>query len=230
MKFKQRGREEQAEPDGDDAAKSIATLCGVDADQMLTNYCKPKIKVGAEMVTKGQNVEKATDSVGAMAKGMFDRLFTFLVKVCNETLSTGLKRHSFIGVLDIAGFEIFDFNGFEQICINFCNEKLQQFFNHHMFVLEQEEYKKEGIVWQFMDFGMDLQKCITMFEKKLGILSILEEESMFPKATDKSFTEKLNSNHLGKGPCFIKPKPPKPGCLEGHFAIVHYAGTVTYNL
>ena len=64
----------------------------------------------------------------------------------------------------------------------------------------------------------------------MGILAILEEESMFPKATDKSFTEKLNTNHLGKGPCFLKPKPPKPGLIEAHFAIVHYAGTVSYNL
>merc|ERR1712228_874312 len=98
------------------------------------------IRVGAEVVTKGQNVDKTMDNVGALAKGLFDRLFTFLVKKCNETLETGLKRVHFIGVLDIAGFEIFDFNGFEQISINFTNEKLQQFFNHHMFVLEQEEY------------------------------------------------------------------------------------------
>ncbi|MCE2155624.1 hypothetical protein GPU83_09480, partial [Streptococcus thermophilus] len=169
-------------------------------------------------------------SVGALAKALFDRVFRFLVDKCNKTLETGQKRASFIGVLDIAGFEIFDDNGFEQICINFCNEKLQQFFNHHMFVLEQEEYKKEGIDWVFVDFGMDLQACIELFEKKLGLLAILEEESMFPKATDKTFQEKLNANHLGKSPVFIKPKPPKPGQVEGHFAIVHYAGTVTYNL
>uniref|UniRef100_A0A0P4WBR3 Myosin motor domain-containing protein n=1 Tax=Scylla olivacea TaxID=85551 RepID=A0A0P4WBR3_SCYOL len=99
-----------------------------------------------------------------------------------------------------------------------------------MFVLEQEEYKKEGINWVFVDFGMDLQACIELFEKKMGLLSILEEESMFPKATDKSFAEKLNVNHLGKTPCFIKPKPPKAGQTESHFAIVHYAGTVSYNL
>merc|ERR1711962_774681 len=110
------------------------------------------------------------------------------------------------------------------------NEKLQQFFNHHMFVLEQEEYKREGIDWVFVDFGMDLQACIELFEKPMGILSILEEESMFPKATEKSFTEELNNNHLGKSPCFIKPKPPKPGQVDSHFAIVHYAGTVPYNL
>merc|ERR1719402_2104196 len=224
MKFKQKGRDDQAEPDGTEAAEHIAVLSGVDPESMLTNYCKPKIKVGAELLIKGQTVDKATDSVGAMAKGMFDRLFTFLVKKCNETLFTGMKRHSFIGVLDIAGFEIFDFNGFEQICINFCNEKLQQFFNHHMFVLEQEEYKKEEIQWTFIDFGMDLAACIELFEKPMGILSILEEESMFPKATDKSFAEKLTTNCLGKSPAFIKPKG------DAHFGCCHYAGTVNYNI
>merc|ERR1712142_389659 len=224
MKFKQKGREDQAEPDGDEAAKHIAELSGVDWDYMLTNYCKPKIRVGAELLVKGQTVDKATDSVGAMAKGMFDRLFTFLVKKCNETLLTGMKRHSFIGVLDIAGFEIFDFNGFEQICINFCNEKLQQFFNHHMFVLEQEEYKKEEIQWTFIDFGMDLAACIELFEKPMGLLSILEEESMFPKATDKSFAEKLTTNCLGKSVAFIKPKG------DAHFGCCHYAGVVNYNI
>ncbi|CAL4122396.1 unnamed protein product [Meganyctiphanes norvegica] len=224
MHFKQRGREEQAEPDGTEAGENIADLCGVDAEIMLINYCKPKIRVGAEMVTKAQNVEKATDSVGAMAKGMFDRLFSYLVKVCNVTLATGLKRASFIGVLDIAGFEIFEFNGFEQICINFCNEKLQQFFNHHMFVLEQEEYAKEQIQWTFIDFGMDLAACIELFEKPMGVLAILEEESMFPKATDKSFADKLTTNCLGKSVAFIKPKG------DAHMGICHYAGCVNYNI
>merc|ERR1712179_347855 len=224
MKFKMKGRDDQAEPDGTEAAENLAKLSGVDPDWMLTNYCKPKIKVGAELLVKGQTVSKATDSVGAMAKGMFDRLFTFLVNKCNITLNTGMKRHSFIGVLDIAGFEIFDYNGFEQICINFCNEKLQQFFNHHMFVLEQEEYKKEEIQWTFIDFGMDLAACIELFEKPMGLLSILEEESMFPKATDKSFAEKLTANCLGKSVAFIKPKG------EAHFGCCHYAGVVNYNI
>ncbi|XP_071512372.1 myosin heavy chain, muscle-like [Panulirus ornatus] len=230
MKFKQRGREEQAEPDGTEAGAIIGKLLGVDGEDLYRSITKPKIKVGAEFVAKGMNANQCSYSVGALAKALYDRLFKWLVTKCNKTLETGLKRASFIGVLDIAGFEIFDYNGFEQICINFCNEKLQQFFNHHMFVLEQEEYKKEGINWTFVDFGMDLQACIELFEKKMGILSILEEESMFPKATDKSFQEKLNANHLGKTPCFIKPKPPKPGQQESHFAIVHYAGTVSYNL
>ncbi|KAK4317165.1 hypothetical protein Pmani_011728 [Petrolisthes manimaculis] len=230
MRFKQRGREEQAEPEGTQVGERVAKLLGVDSSDLYKNITKPKIKVGAEFVAKGMNKDQCFYSVGALAKALYERVFKFLVSKCNETLETGLKRACFIGVLDIAGFEIFDFNGFEQICINFCNEKLQQFFNHHMFVLEQEEYKKEGINWVFVDFGMDLQACIELFERKMGILSILEEESMFPKATDKSFAEKLNANHLGKTPVFIKPKPPKPGQADAHFAVVHYAGTVSYNL
>ncbi|XP_042243052.1 myosin heavy chain, muscle-like isoform X27 [Homarus americanus] len=230
MKFKQRGREEQAEADGTAEGENVAKLMGVEGADLYKNLTKPKIKVGNEFVTQGRNKDQVTYSVGALAKGIYDRTFKWLVKKCNVTLETGQKRVMFIGVLDIAGFEIFDFNGFEQLCINFTNEKLQQFFNHHMFVLEQEEYKREGINWTFIDFGLDLQACIELIEKPLGILSILEEESMFPKATDKSFEEKLKTNHLGKSPNFIKPKPPKPGQAEAHFAIVHYAGTVPYNL
>ncbi|XP_032452638.1 myosin heavy chain, muscle isoform X28 [Nasonia vitripennis] len=230
MKFKQRGREEQAEADGTEEGERVAKLLGVDCQDMYKNLLKPRIKVGNEFVTQGRNKDQVAYSVGAMSKAMFDRLFKWLVKKCNETLDTKQKRQHFIGVLDIAGFEIFDYNGFEQLCINFTNEKLQQFFNHHMFVLEQEEYKKEGINWAFIDFGMDLLACIELIEKPMGILSILEEESMFPKATDKTFEEKLNNNHLGKSPNFLKPKPPKPGQVAAHFAIGHYAGNVPYNI
>merc|ERR1712180_25310 len=139
-----------------------------------------------------------------------------------------MKKVQYIGCLDIAGFEIFDYNGFEKFCINFANEKLQQFFNQHMFTLEQEEYVREGIEWANVDFGMDLQKCITMFEKPMGLLAILEEESLFPKATDATFAAKLHENLLGKCENFQKANPrPDP---NAHFAVVHYAATVSYNL
>ncbi|XP_026481136.1 myosin heavy chain, muscle-like isoform X11 [Ctenocephalides felis] len=230
MKFKQRGREEQAEADGQEEGERVAKLLGCDVQDLYKNLLKPRIKVGNEFVTQGRNKDQVTNSVGALCKGVFDRLFKWLVKKCNETLDTKQKRQHFIGVLDIAGFEIFDYNGFEQLCINFTNEKLQQFFNHHMFVLEQEEYKREGIDWAFIDFGMDLLACIDLIEKPMGILSILEEESMFPKATDKTFEEKLNNNHLGKSAPYLKPKPPKPGQIAAHFAIGHYAGNVGYNI
>ncbi|KAI2797772.1 TRAFAC class myosin-kinesin ATPase super [Blomia tropicalis] len=231
MKFKQRPREEQCEPDGMEEGEKTSHLLGLNAADLYKNLCKPRIKVGNEFVTQGRSANQVSYSIGALAKAMFDRLFKWMVKKLNETLDTQQKRQHFIGVLDIAGFEIFDYNGFEQLCINFTNEKLQQFFNHHMFVLEQEEYKKEGINWDFIDFGMDLLACIELIEKPMGILSILEEESMFPKATDKTFEEKLKTNHLGKSPNFQKPKPGQKGAgQEAHFAIVHYAGTVPYSV
>ena len=134
----------------------------------------------------------------ALAKSIYERMFLWMVIRINQMLDTKQSRQYFIGVLDIAGFEIFDvsiisnnstandfnnktifiahmvlcwifvpsqYNSMEQLCINFTNEKLQQFFNHHMFVLEQEEYKKEGIIWEFIDFGMDLAACIELIEK-----------------------------------------------------------------
>merc|ERR1719443_1749544 len=140
-----------------------------------------------------------------------------------------MKKVSYIGVLDIAGFEIFEFNTFEQICINYVNEKLQQFFNQHMFTLEQEEYVKEGLDWSNCDFGMDLQPCIDMFEKPMCLLAIFEEESLFPKATDDTFRAKLFDNLLGKKPNFCKPNP-KMGDPNAHFGVIHYAATVSYNL
>ncbi|XP_021952513.2 myosin heavy chain, muscle isoform X2 [Folsomia candida] len=230
LKFKQRGREEQAEAEGSAEGERVGQLLGIDGPELYKNILKPRIKVGNEFVTQGRNMVQCNYSVGALAKATYDRLFKYLVKKCNETLDTKQKRHTFIGVLDIAGFEIFDFNGFEQLCINFTNERLQQFFNHHMFVLEQEEYKREGIEWTFIDFGMDLQACISLIAQPMGIMSILEEESMFPKASDQTFLEKLRNNHLGKSQNFVKSKPSKPGQVESHFSIVHYAGTVPYNL
>ncbi|NXE42257.1 MYH4 protein, partial [Ptilorrhoa leucosticta] len=226
MKFKQKQREEQAEPDGTEVADKAGYLMGLNSADLLKALCYPRVKVGNEYVTKGQNVY---NSVGALAKSVYEKMFLWMVVRINQQLDTKQPRQHFIGVLDIAGFEIFDFNSLEQLCINFTNEKLQQFFNHHMFVLEQEEYKKEGIEWEFIDFGMDLAACIELIEKPMGIFSILEEECMFPKATDTSFKNKLYDQHLGKSSSFQKPKPAK-GKAEAHFSLVHYAGTVDYNI
>ncbi|XP_073349786.1 myosin heavy chain, fast skeletal muscle-like [Pagrus major] len=229
MKFKQKQREEQGEPDGTEEADKIAYLMGLNSADMLKALCYPRVKVGNEMVTKGQTVPQVNNAVSALCKSVYEKMFLWMVIRINEMLDTRQPRQFFIGVLDIAGFEIFDFNSLEQLCINFTNEKLQQFFNHHMFVLEQEEYKKEGIEWEFIDFGMDLAACIELIEKPMGIFSILEEECMFPKATDTSFKNKLHDQHLGKTKAFEKPKPAK-GKAEAHFALVHYAGTVDYNI
>ncbi|XP_062272201.1 myosin heavy chain, fast skeletal muscle-like isoform X2 [Scomber scombrus] len=229
MKFKQKQREEQAEPDGNEEADKIAYLMGLNSADMLKALCYPRVKVGNEMVVKGQTVPQVHNAVMALCKSCYEKMFLWMVVRINEMLDTKQPRNFFIGVLDIAGFEIFDYNSLEQLCINFTNEKLQQFFNHHMFVLEQEEYKKEGIEWEFIDFGMDLAACIELIEKPMGIFSILEEECMFPKASDVTFKNKLYDQHLGKSAPFQKPKPAK-GKAEAHFSLVHYAGTVDYNV
>ncbi|XP_069050592.1 myosin heavy chain, fast skeletal muscle-like [Lepisosteus oculatus] len=229
MKFKQKQREEQAEPDGTEVADKVGYLTGLNSADLLKALCYPRVKVGNEFVTKGQTVQQVNNSVGALAKSIYEKMFLWMVVRINQMLDTKQARQFFIGVLDIAGFEIFNFNSLEQLCINFTNEKLQQFFNHHMFVLEQEEYKKEGIDWEFIDFGMDLAACIELIEKPMGIFSILEEECMFPKASDTTFKNKLYDQHLGKSNCFQKPKPAK-GKAEAHFSLVHYAGTVDYNI
>merc|ERR1712123_446148 len=231
VRYAQKGRDEQAEcPDVHSGtwAWKAANLCGVEVSGMIKAFCKPRIKVGTEWVTKGQNIEQATSATGGIARAIYDRLFKWLIEKCNDTLiDPNMKKVNFCAVLDIAGFEIFEHNGFEQISINFVNEKLQQFFNHHMFVVEQETYIGEGIDWQMVDFGLDLQACIVMFEKPMGLWAILEEESLFPKATDKSFEEKLKAS-LGKLPIFLKPQSKTD--KHAHFALSHYAGIVSYNV
>ncbi|TKS91380.1 Myosin-3 Muscle embryonic myosin heavy chain [Collichthys lucidus] len=258
MKFKQKQREEQAEPDGTEVADKVAYLMGLNSADLLKALCYTRVKVGNEYVTKGQTPQQVNNAMGALSKAVYEKLFLWMVMRINQQLDTKLPRQHFIGVLDIAGFEIFEMNSLEQLCINFTNEKLQQFFNHHMFVLEQEEYKKEGIEWEFIDFGMDLAACIELIEKvhrlfmnsnihinsrrthfnaahqlsslqPMGFFSILEEECMFPKATDGSFKNKLYDQHLGKTSIFQKPKPCK-GKVEAHFSLMHYAGTVDYNI
>jgi len=223
------GKEEQAEIKNEDNSVKVATLLGIDAEWMINYFCKPKLKVGTEWVNKGSTCQNASNSVAGIARAIYERTFRIVVDKCNETLiDPTMKKITYIGVLDIAGFEIFDYNGFEQICINYVNEKLQQFFNQHMFTLEQEEYVREGLDWANVDFGMDLQKCIDMFEKPMAFLAIFEEESLFPKATDQTFCQKLMDNLLGKWTQFAKPNPrPDP---DAHFAVIHYAATVSYNL
>merc|ERR1711997_1115086 len=231
IEFKTKGRDDQAEIADhsiDTFPGKAAAAFGVDPKTLFKAFCKPRIKVGTEWVTKGQTCEQATMSTGGIARAIFDRVFKWLIIKCNDTLiDPTMKKANFCAVLDIAGFEIFEYNGFEQISINFVNEKLQQFFNHHMFVVEQEEYVKEGIDWVMVDFGMDLAAAIIMFEKPMGIWAILEEESLFPKATDKSFEEKLKAS-LGKLPVFLKPQSKTD--KNAHFAISHYAGIVSYNV
>jgi len=226
-KFKQKG--EQAEPDGVEEVTKAAELMGLEADYLVETLIKPKLKVGKEFVKKGQTADQVAFSVSATCKSLYARMFDWMVAGVNKTLDTPNPRVSFMGVLDIAGFEIFDLNVLEQLLINYTNERLQQFFNHHMFVVEQEEYKKEGIEWKDVDFGMNLINTIELIEKKMGVLSMLEEECIVPKATDMTYLEKMMNKHLGKHASFGKPKPAK-NKPEAHFEIHHYAGSVGYNV
>ncbi|CAI4210199.1 unnamed protein product [Parascedosporium putredinis] len=162
----------------------------------------------------------------SVAKFIYSSLFDWLVETINRSLATDdvLNRvSSFIGVLDIYGFEHFAKNSFEQFCINYANEKLQQEFNQHVFKLEQEEYLKEQIDWTFIDFS-DNQPCIDLIEGKMGILSLLDEESRLPMGTDDQFVTKLHHNYAADKHKFFK----KPRFGKSAFTVCHYAIDVTY--
>jgi len=230
MKFKQKPRDEQAEVVDPSDGERVSYLFGLPVGEFHKSLCKPKVKVGSEYVNKGQNVDQVLYSISALSKSIFERLFWWIVERINKALDTKQRRSYYIGVLDIAGFEIFEYNSFDQLCINFTNEKLQQFFNHHMFILEQEEYKREGIVWEFIDFGMDLEDTINLIEKPQGILAMLEEECIVPKATDQTYLAKMHKEHAGKSKAYQKPTPKQTKQGFGDFILHHYAGSVGYSV
>merc|ERR1712168_90191 len=229
MKFKQKPRDEQAEVEDPADGERVAYLLGLPVGEFHKSLTKPKVKVGTEYVNKGQNVAQVLYAVAALSKALFERMFWWIVERINKALDTKQRRSYYIGVLDIAGFEIFDYNSFDQLCINFTNEKLQQFFNHHMFVLEQEEYKREGIHWEFIDFGMDLEETINLIEKPMGIFAMLEEECIVPKATDQTYLNKLHKQHASSK-SYTKPSPEQSKQGMGDFILHHYAGSVGYSV
>lgn len=166
MKFKQERNSDQATLPDNTVAQKVSHLLGLNVSEMIKAFLRPRLKVGRDYVTKAQTKEQVESSVEAIAKACYERMFKWLVHRINRSLDrTKRQGASFIGILDIAGFEIFELNSFEQLCINYTNEKLQQLFNHTMFVLEQEEYQREGIEWKFIDFGLDLQPTIDLIEK-----------------------------------------------------------------
>uniref|UniRef100_A0A8C5JUN6 Myosin heavy chain 11 n=1 Tax=Junco hyemalis TaxID=40217 RepID=A0A8C5JUN6_JUNHY len=227
--FKKERNTDQASMPDDTAAQKVCHLMGINVTDFTRSILTPRIKVGRDVVQKAQTKEQADFAIEALAKAKFERLFRWILARVNKALDkTKRQGASFLGILDIAGFEIFEINSFEQLCINYTNEKLQQLFNHTMFILEQEEYQREGIEWNFIDFGLDLQPCIELIERPTnppGVLALLDEECWFPKATDTSFVEKLIAEQ-GNHPKFQKPKQLKD---KTEFCIMHYAGKVTYN-
>ncbi|KAI3353042.1 hypothetical protein L3Q82_019615, partial [Scortum barcoo] len=228
MTFKKERHSDQASMPDDTAAQKVCHLLSINVTDFTRAILSPRIKVGRDYVQKAQTQEQAEFAVEALAKASYERMFRWLVLRINKALDkTKRQGASFIGILDIAGFEIFELNSFEQLCINYTNEKLQQLFNHTMFILEQEEYQREGIEWSFIDFGLDLQPCIDLIERPAGppgILALLDEECWFPKATDKTFVEKVVQEQ-GTHPKFQKPKKLKD---DADFCIIHYAGKVGY--
>uniref|UniRef100_A0A8C0DZG7 Myosin heavy chain 14 n=1 Tax=Balaenoptera musculus TaxID=9771 RepID=A0A8C0DZG7_BALMU len=162
---RERNTDQASMPDNT-AAQKLCRLLGLGVTDFSRALLTPRIKVGRDYVQKAQTKEQADFALEALAKATYERLFRWLVLRLNRALDRSPRQGaSFLGILDIAGFEIFQLNSFEQLCINYTNEKLQQLFNHTMFVLEQEEYQREGIPWTFVDFGLDLQPCIDLIER-----------------------------------------------------------------
>uniref|UniRef100_A0A665VCZ3 Myosin, heavy chain 14, non-muscle n=1 Tax=Echeneis naucrates TaxID=173247 RepID=A0A665VCZ3_ECHNA len=239
ISFMKEKNQDQASMPDNTAAQKLCHLLGINVLEFTRAILTPRIKVGREYVQKAQTKEQADFAVEALAKATYERLFRWLVHRINRALDRRQRQGaSFIGILDIAGFEIFQVCScvfflliflywIKQLCINYTNEKLQQLFNHTMFILEQEEYQREGIEWNFIDFGLDLQPCIDLIERPAhppGVLALLDEECWFPRATDRSFVEKLSAEQ-GSHPKFFKSKQPRG---EADFSIIHYAGKVDY--
>lgn len=197
------GQQAEIDPLCLDSVAGVCETLAIPQDMFISALLSPVLRAGrsGEQVVQSRDVAQVINSVEALSRSLYDRLFTRLVNRINSTLSirgpnaSQSSQSRFIGVLDIAGFEIFERNSFEQLCINHTNERLQQFFNHHMFIVEQEAYKRETIEWNFIDFGLDLQPTINLIERlnPMGILAALDEECIVPRGTDISFCQKICS-------------------------------------
>ncbi|XP_043952741.1 unconventional myosin-Va isoform X7 [Gambusia affinis] len=196
---------------------AFCELVGVTYQDMSQWLCHRKLKTATETYIKPLPRLQATNARDALSKHIYAKLFSWIVEHVNKALVTNVKQHSFIGVLDIYGFETFEINSFEQFCINYANEKLQQQFNMHVFKLEQEEYMKEQIPWTLIDF-YDNQPCINLIEAKMGILDLLDEECKMPKGSDDSWAQKLYNTHLKTCSLFEKPRMSNRAFIIQHFA------------
>ncbi|XP_030586985.1 unconventional myosin-Vc [Archocentrus centrarchus] len=215
------GDDKSSVPPSDPHLAVFCELLGVSAEGLARWLCHRRIVLVAESVVKPVPKDRAVNARDALAKHIYAHLFDCIINRINTALQVPGKQHAFIGVLDIYGFETFDINSFEQFCINYANEKLQQQFNLHVFKLEQEEYMKEDIPWTLIDF-YDNQPVIDLIEAKMGILDLLDEECLFPQGTDQSWLQKL-SNYLHVSPLFEKPR-----LSNEAFVIQHFADKVEY--
>ncbi|CAO3661347.1 unnamed protein product [Rhizopus stolonifer] len=220
------GRGDAMLSETDPALLTATRLLGIQPAEFRKWIVRKQIVTRSEKIVTNLNPAQSQVVKDSVAKYVYANLFEWLVSVTNESLSCSdsSKVATFIGVLDIYGFEHFKKNSFEQFCINYANEKLQQQFNQHVFKLEQEEYVREKINWTFIEFS-DNQKCIELIEAKLGILSLLDEESRLPSGSDQGFVQKLYTNFDNPG---FKKYFKKPRFSNTAFTIAHYALDVQY--
>uniref|UniRef100_A0A2K6KBY3 non-specific serine/threonine protein kinase n=1 Tax=Rhinopithecus bieti TaxID=61621 RepID=A0A2K6KBY3_RHIBE len=209
------------------ALENCASLLCIQADELqeaLTSHC---VVTRGETIIRPNTVEKATDVRDAMAKTLYGRLFSWIVNCINSLLKhdsspSGNGDELSIGILDIFGFENFKKNSFEQLCINIANEQIQYYYNQHVFAWEQNEYLNEDVDARVIEYEDNRPLLDTFLQKPMGLLSLLDEECRFPKATDQTLVEKFEGNL--KSQYFWRPKR-----LELSFGIHHYAGKVLYN-
>ncbi|KAM9803310.1 unconventional myosin-X [Syngnathus typhle] len=200
---------------------NVSELLGLDSFQLSEVLTQRSMILRGEEICSPLTVEQAVDSRDSVAMALYSQCFSWIIMQINQKIK-GKDNFKCIGILDIFGFENFEVNRFEQFNINYANEKLQEYFNKHIFSLEQLEYNREGIQWEAIDW-MDNAECLDLIEKKLGMLALINEESRFPKGTDYTLLEKLHSRHAAN-PYFVKPR-----VTDHQFGIKHYAGEVLYD-
>ncbi|KAK5861180.1 hypothetical protein PBY51_022595 [Eleginops maclovinus] len=201
---------------------NVSELLGLDCFQLSEVLTQRSMILRGEEICSPLTVEQAVDSRDSVAMALYSQCFSWIIMRINQKIK-GKDNFKSIGILDIFGFENFEVNRFEQFNINYANEKLQEYFNKHIFSLEQLEYNREGIQWEAIDW-MDNAECLDLIEKKLGMLALINEESRFPKGTDYTLLEKLHSRHA-TNPYYVKPR-----VTDHQFGIKHYAGEVLYDV
>ncbi|CAI5696149.1 unnamed protein product [Oreochromis niloticus] len=201
---------------------NASELLGLDAFQLSEVMTQRSIILRGEEICSPLTIEQAIDSRDSVAMALYSQCFSWIILKINQKIK-GKENFKSIGILDIFGFENFEVNRFEQFNINYANEKLQEYFNKHIFSLEQLEYNREGVQWEAIDW-MDNAECLDLIEKKLGLLALVNEESRFPKGTDFTLLEKLHSRH-STNPYYVKPR-----LADHQFGIKHYAGEVLYDV
>eukprot|EP00878_Enallax_costatus_P022226 GHUV01023569.1.p1 GENE.GHUV01023569.1~~GHUV01023569.1.p1 ORF type:complete len:1540 (+),score=641.95 GHUV01023569.1:53-4672(+) len=216
----------------DAALSNAAAMLGLTENDLAHAITHKKIKTRDELIVKPLTQQEAIDARDALAKALYAGVFNWVVAAVNAKLDMGKKASGrFIAILDIYGFEQFQINSFEQLCINYANERLQQQFTRHLFTLEQEEYQAEGIDWTKVEW-IDNQACVEVIEGKtsgLGVLSVLDGQCQLKgTGTDEAFINELrtaaaNGSLVNKELCGFNPR------RQDEFIIQHYAGPVPYS-